>query len=336
MSYSKIYSRVSWQNEPSTATPLNQTNLNNMDATIDVLDSRIVNIDGRLEGLEGYETEVIRYATQAANSKRDSEAYAVGKRDGVDVPVGDDTYHNNSKYYAELAGTSESNAGASATSAGTSATTANARALDSEAWAIGQRNGTAVPTDDPAYHNNAKYYSEQASTASSGASTAAETATDNAETSEAYAVGKRNGVDVPSSDVTYQNNSKYYSGVAGSSATAASLSASNAATSETNAASSASDSYNYEELSKSYAIGTGGIVRQGDATDNSKYYSQVSAEKASDAAVILQQVRDYASLVIPNLLLDPSDGCLYVEELTGKTVEFLLDDGVLYYKFVAA
>ena len=31
---------------------------------------------------------------------------------------------------------------------------------DAEAWAVGTRNGTAVPSSDPAYHNNAKYYAE--------------------------------------------------------------------------------------------------------------------------------------------------------------------------------
>lgn len=31
---------------------------------------------------------------------------------------------------------------------------------DAEAWAVGTRNGTAVPSSDAAYHNNAKYYAE--------------------------------------------------------------------------------------------------------------------------------------------------------------------------------
>lgn len=40
---------------------------------------------------------------QAEEFKEDSEAYAVGKRDGADVPSTDPTYQNNSKYYAQLA-----------------------------------------------------------------------------------------------------------------------------------------------------------------------------------------------------------------------------------------
>lgn len=43
-------------------------------------------------------------AQDAEASKQNSEAYAVGTRDGVDVGSGDPAYHNNSKYYAEQAG----------------------------------------------------------------------------------------------------------------------------------------------------------------------------------------------------------------------------------------
>lgn len=70
----------------------------------------------------------------------------------------------------------------------------------SEAYAIGKRNGSDVPSTDPAYHNNSKYFSDIAD--------------DSAEDSEAWAVGERDGVPVTSGDDTYQNNSKYYAGQA--------------------------------------------------------------------------------------------------------------------------
>ena len=41
-------------------------------------------------------------------------------------------------------------------------------AEDAEAWAVGQRNGTDVPSTDPAYHNNARYYKDQAQTIAGG------------------------------------------------------------------------------------------------------------------------------------------------------------------------
>lgn len=43
--------------------------------------------------------------TNAENSALDSEAWAVGQKNGVDVPNTDPRYENNSKYYAEQAGT---------------------------------------------------------------------------------------------------------------------------------------------------------------------------------------------------------------------------------------
>lgn len=74
-----------------------------------------------------------------ASSESNAEAWAVGERHGVPVSSSDQTYHNNSKYYAEQASDSED---------------------DAEAWATGKKNGTDVPDTDPAYHNNAKYYRE--------------------------------------------------------------------------------------------------------------------------------------------------------------------------------
>ena len=71
------------------------------------------------------------------SSEYNAEAWAVGERGGVPVTPTDQTYHNNSKYYAGKAGE------------------------NAEAWAVGTRNGVDVSSADPAYHNNAKYYAEQ-------------------------------------------------------------------------------------------------------------------------------------------------------------------------------
>lgn len=50
----------------------------------------------------------------------------------------------------------------------------------------------------------------RAESASAGAETAKSAAEDSAEDAEAWAVGQRNGADVPSTDPTYHNNAKYY------------------------------------------------------------------------------------------------------------------------------
>ena len=43
--------------------------------------------------------------SHAADSEEDAEAWAVGQRNGTDVPSTDPTYQNNSKYYSEQSGT---------------------------------------------------------------------------------------------------------------------------------------------------------------------------------------------------------------------------------------
>lgn len=97
-----------------------------------------------------------------------------------------------SDFYSELAGVHE-------------------YAEDSEAYAIGKRGGTDVGSSDPAYHNNAKYYAGEAEDSATAAGTSETNAESSAQDAEAYAVGKRYGVDVPSTDPAYHNNAKYYS-----------------------------------------------------------------------------------------------------------------------------
>lgn len=41
----KTYSRIDWENEPSTKTPVNETNLNKMDAALNEIDNRVVSLD---------------------------------------------------------------------------------------------------------------------------------------------------------------------------------------------------------------------------------------------------------------------------------------------------
>ena len=179
-------------------------------------------------------------ATASSTSALVSEGYAKGSQNGTPVESG--TYfHDNAKYYKEQAATSatnaatsESNASGSASAASGSATASSTSALVSEGYAKGSQNGTPVESGTY-FHDNAKYYKEQAATSASNASTSetnaglsataasgsASTAATKAVDSEAWATGKRNGVDVPSTDPTYHNNAKYYAEEAGGTALSA-------------------------------------------------------------------------------------------------------------------
>ena len=140
---------------------------------------------------------------------------------------------DNAKYYKEQAASSASAASGSASSASGSATTATTQATLSKSYAVGGTGSRSGENTD-----NAKYYKEQAASSASSASSsassaagsastattkaseattsasnalnAASTATTQAGNAEAWAVGQRNGTDVPSTDPAYQNNAKYY------------------------------------------------------------------------------------------------------------------------------
>lgn len=51
----------------------------------------------------GSATAAANSATAAGDASKEAEAWAVGKRSGVDVPSSDPAYHNNAKYWADQA-----------------------------------------------------------------------------------------------------------------------------------------------------------------------------------------------------------------------------------------
>ena len=257
---------------------------------------------------EGYsKSELPSIVAKYNEMTEESEAWAKGTRNGTSVPSTDQTYHNNSKYYSQLAATSAATATSKAAEATTQATKAKTEADRAESytahppyigangnwyvWSITQSKYIDSGVDasitvniadvtllepgaqpyvtntgtntDPIFHlflprstttyedakaggyagseeefysdlRNFKTLSEDAVTAASNASdseataltaknravlaetnsaTSEANALSSALESEAWAVGKRDGVDVPSSDETYRNNSKYYAGV---------------------------------------------------------------------------------------------------------------------------
>ena len=240
-----------------------------------------------------YHNNAKYWSGQSATYIEDAEAWAIGERGGVPVTSGDETYHNNSKYYSEES---------------------EGSAEDSEAWAVGERNGAPVTSGDPTYENNSEYWSGQSETHS--------------ENSEAWAVGERGGVPVTSGDPTYENNAEYYAGEASSSATAAGTSETNAATSEDNAEAWATGQKNGSDVP---------------ATDpayhnNSKYYSEQADDSAEDSEAWAVGERDG----VPVGPTDPTyhNNAKYYSEqmglpslagLTDVQLTSLADDDILQY-----
>ena len=109
---------------------------------------------------------------------------------------------------ATNAKTAAENAKAAAESAKSAAESAKTSAESAKTTAVNSAN-TAT---------NAKTAAESAKTSAESSASSAETSAQNAaqdaEDAEAWAVGQRNGVDVPSTDPAYQNNAKYYKDLA--------------------------------------------------------------------------------------------------------------------------
>ena len=66
----KAYKRINWANYPSDTTPLNESNLNKMDAALDELDNRIINMDLTMQ------EPVTQSAANAAAAQESAEAAA--------------------------------------------------------------------------------------------------------------------------------------------------------------------------------------------------------------------------------------------------------------------
>lgn len=150
--------------------------------------------------------DLIDAAVKAAQDARDkseefsleSEAWAVGTKNGEAVPADAPQHENNSKYWAQQAANSASDADGFADDAKGYAEDAAASAADTtqadaakawaevaEAWAVGTKDGVPVDNTAAQYENNSKYWADaaadSATTAASEAGTAAAAAVADAE-----------------------------------------------------------------------------------------------------------------------------------------------------------
>jgi len=152
---------------------------------------------------------------------------------------------------------------------------AAASATLSQSWAVG---GTGTRSSENT--NNSKYYSQQSAssaTASANSATASANSASSANTSAQAAASSASDSANSATDAHYSavsatndaDRSQTYAGVAHGHAQ-------NAATSEARALANAN-------LAESWAVGTGG-ARQDEETNNSKYFSEQSAESATNAA----------------------------------------------------
>ena len=146
-------------------------------------------------------------ATNASTSATSASGYATNAQNYASSALDAQTAAETAQGKAEAAQTAAEAAQAAAEAAEDGV---EADALIAEGYAVGKQNGEDVASGSTYYHNNAKYYADAASDSATAAAGSEDNAEDSAEDAEAYAVGKRGGVDVESGDPAYENNAKYY------------------------------------------------------------------------------------------------------------------------------
>ena len=218
-----------------------------------IIDQLVAAINEAVDNAEHSEQE-------AAASEENAEAWAVGERGGEPVTSGDETFHNNAKYYAGYAYDAKTAAegfkeGAEiaqgrAEDAVLEAQRAQGRAEDAQGFAEAAQ--TAAET--------AKGKAEQARDTAEGKADDALAAAKNARSWAVGGTGTRTGENT--------DNAQYYKEQAANSAGTSYTWAESAANSATKA--------------ESYAVGGTG-TRSGEDADNAKYYAGL-AEMAAEAA----------------------------------------------------
>lgn len=154
-------------------------------------------------------TDVSQQAAVALASAIEAKSFAVG---GTDTRAGEDT--DNAKWYSMQAGTSASNAATSAANAASSE--ANAAASESNAAtsetnaSSSESNAATSATNAASSETNAGASATAAALSEAAAALSRAAAATSSEDAEAWSVGTRNGVPVPSTDPAYYNNAKYW------------------------------------------------------------------------------------------------------------------------------
>lgn len=160
------------------------------------------------------------YAQNVDNFAKTAKSWAVG---GTGSRQGED--QDNSQFYSQQAHTSEINAAASETAAAASeanaaSSEANAAASESNAAssesnaATSETNAAASETSAANSASNAASSESNAATSETNAAASATAAGASEDDSEAWAWGKIDGVDVPSTHPAYHNNAKYWADAA--------------------------------------------------------------------------------------------------------------------------
>ena len=212
MSYSEIYTRRNWQNEPDTSTPLDADNLNAMDAALKIIDTRVVNI-----GNDAVYPSDIENALYGQPTIDQTTGIIIFPKKGGGSYTLDTLLEKivtNWTFDAATQSIILTLPDGSTQSIPLSSFITENEFIDTNsiAFTVANHQVQAVVKDHSIGDQQMQTsYKAECEAARDDAEDAADASADSALDSEAWATGKRAGSDVPSTDPTYNNNSKYYS-----------------------------------------------------------------------------------------------------------------------------
>lgn len=215
MAYIPVYSsRINWENEPSIVSPINATNLNKMDYALKAHDDTLANWDitkanesDLLLALKDvtYDTDTGEFvftwfngttSTVDLNIEKIPVSFSMDANGVITMTTEDGT-----TYTADVGALIKTYTFTDSSEIDFTVTTdASGNKTVTASIVAGSIDGTKLTPN----------YLADCTAAKTAAQNAANAADDSAEDAEAWAVGERDGVPVPSTDPAYENNAKYW------------------------------------------------------------------------------------------------------------------------------
>ena len=326
----KAYSRINWENYPSEQTPINESNLNRMDSALDEVDDRVITLDTTKAAITDISTLVESVTVDDATGEITLTKYN-GSTTVIQTTLNKIAVNFSYDYATQdliLTLNDGTEARISLAALIQNNEFNDTPTIDFTVSQTGHVSAIVVEHSIGDEHLRTDYLADiRVSEAN-----AAQSATD-AEAhklnAEAWADGQKGGVNIPSTDPQFNNNSLYYSRISSSYA--------KGQTGLRTGEDTDNSSY-YANISQSWARGATGL-RTGEDTNNSKYFSDLSQSIKdstmairNDAAQLLQTATD--RLTGLNILVNFADGCLYYDINSGIRLQVNTTTGNLDYEVV--
>jgi hypothetical protein len=326
----KAYSRINWENYPSEQTPINESNLNRMDSALDEVDDRVIALDTTKAEITDISTLVESVTVDDATGEITLTKYN-GSTTVIQTTLNKIAVNFSYDYATQdliLTLNDGTEARISLAALIQNNEFDDTPTIDFTVSQTGHVSAIVVEHSIGDEHLRTDYLADiRVSEAN-----AAQSATD-AEAhklnAEAWADGQKGGVNIPSTDPQYNNNSLYYSRISSSYAKGQT---------GLRVGEDTDNSSYYANISQSWARGATGL-RTGEDTNNSKYFSDLSQSIKdstmairNDAAQLLQTATD--RLTGLNILVNFADGCLYYDINSGIRLQVNTTTGNLDYEVV--